>query len=74
MAAGADIRTVQEMLGHTSYAFTADTYTCVTSRRLRDLADATATLVLQTLQQHTRTSSWTGPQDGRDYKINGVTP
>jgi integrase len=52
LAAGADVRTVQEMLGHTSYAFTADTYTCVTSQRLRDLADATARLVLRELRKH----------------------
>ena len=52
LAAGADVRTVQEMLGDTCYAFTADTYTCVTSQRLRDLADATAGLVLRELREH----------------------
>lgn len=52
LAAGADMRTVQELLGHSSYAFTADTYTCVTSQRLRDLADATARLLLGELREH----------------------
>src|SRR5258705_9571448 len=31
--AGADIRVVQEMLGHTSYAFTSDTYVSVLPRQ-----------------------------------------
>jgi integrase len=45
LAAGADIRVVQEMLGHTHYAFTADTYISVLSQQSRDAADAVAASV-----------------------------
>ncbi|MCP2323535.1 integrase [Hamadaea flava] len=45
LAAGADIRIVQEMLGHTNYAFTADTYTSVLSTQSRAAADRTAKAV-----------------------------
>jgi len=45
LAAGADIRVVQEMLGHTNYAFTADTYTSVLSRQSREAVEATASIV-----------------------------
>src|SRR5258705_306181 len=38
--AGADIRVVQEMLGHTSYAFTSDTYVSVLPRQSRIAADS----------------------------------
>jgi len=45
LAAGADIRVVQELLGHTSYAFTADTYTSVLSAQAHQSAQGRAALV-----------------------------
>jgi integrase len=51
MAAGADIRVVQEMLGHTNYAFTADTYISVLSRQSRDAAKGAAASVWACRQQ-----------------------
>ncbi|MEV0269706.1 site-specific integrase [Hamadaea sp. NPDC050747] len=45
LAAGADVRVVQEMLGHTNYAFTADTYISVLSAQSRTAADAAAAAV-----------------------------
>jgi site-specific recombinase XerD len=55
LTAGADIRTVQELLGHPNYAFTAATYTCVTSERLRELAQGNATLLLAAVAEHRTT-------------------
>ena len=46
LAAHTDLRTVQDMLGHTSYAFTADTYTAVLPEDAFQAAEATARLVL----------------------------
>ena len=45
-AAGADLKTVQEQLGHTSIVLTADTYTSVLMQRHFKIAEATARLVL----------------------------
>lgn len=42
LASGADIKIVQETLGHTNYGFTADTYTSVLHDVARDAAEATA--------------------------------
>ena len=42
LAAGTDLRVVQDMLGHTSYAFTADTYTAVLPEVAYQAAEATA--------------------------------
>jgi hypothetical protein len=46
LAAGADLKTVQALLGHTSIVLTADTYTSVLPELLADAAEATARLVL----------------------------
>jgi integrase len=46
LAAGADLKTVQAMLGHASIVLTADTYTSVLPELLADSAEATARLVL----------------------------
>ncbi|WP_349879517.1 tyrosine-type recombinase/integrase [Micromonospora sp. HUAS YX12] len=46
LTAHADLKTVQDMLGHTSYAFTADTYTTVLPERARQAAETTAQLIL----------------------------
>ncbi|WP_431728058.1 tyrosine-type recombinase/integrase [Verrucosispora sp. TAA-831] len=44
--AGADLKTLQDMLGHSSIVVTADTYTSVLPHAQRRCADATAHLVL----------------------------
>ena len=44
--AGADLKTLQDLLGHSSIAVTADTYTSVLPQTQRRCADATAQLVL----------------------------
>jgi integrase len=44
--AGADLKTVQDLLGHSSIVITADTYTSVLPEVQRRCADATADLVL----------------------------
>lgn len=45
-AAGADLKAVQEQLGHTSIVLTADTYTSVLMQMHFKIAEATARLVL----------------------------
>jgi integrase len=49
LTAGTDLRVVQDMLGHSSYAFTADTYTAVLPEVALRAAEATARLVLGAL-------------------------
>jgi integrase len=44
--AGADLKTLQDLLGHSSILVTADTYTSVLPRAQRRCADATASLVI----------------------------
>ncbi|MEU7615373.1 tyrosine-type recombinase/integrase [Micromonospora rifamycinica] len=44
--AGADLKTLQDLLGHSSIVITADTYTSVLPQIQRRCADATAQLVL----------------------------
>ncbi|WP_372492258.1 tyrosine-type recombinase/integrase [Micromonospora cabrerizensis] len=51
--AGADLKTLQDMLGHSSIVVTSDTYTRVLPHAQRRCADATAHLVL-TAAQRTR--------------------
>jgi integrase len=46
LAAGADLKTVQALLGHASIVLTADTYTSVLPELLANAAEATARLVL----------------------------
>ena len=52
LAAGAGLKTVQDMLGHTSYAFTADTYTAVLLEDARRAAESAAQLILDAVRQH----------------------
>lgn len=51
--AGTDLKTLQDMLGHSSIVVTSDTYTSVLPHAQRRCADATAHLVL-TAAQRTR--------------------
>jgi hypothetical protein len=46
VSAGADLKTLQDLLGHSSIVITADTYTSVLPSAQRRCADATAKLVL----------------------------
>ncbi|MEU0156986.1 hypothetical protein [Micromonospora fulviviridis] len=45
LKAGAKMKVVQEMLGHSSYALTADTYTAVLPELAMEAAEATARLI-----------------------------
>ncbi|MET8063858.1 tyrosine-type recombinase/integrase [Micromonospora sp. NPDC005313] len=45
LKAGAEMKVVQEMLGHSSYALTADTYTAVLPELAMEAAEATARLI-----------------------------
>jgi integrase len=46
LAAGTDLKVVQDLLGHSSIVLTADTYTSVLPELARDAAEATARLIL----------------------------
>ncbi|MEV0329105.1 site-specific integrase [Micromonospora echinospora] len=60
--AGADLKTLQDLLGHSSIVITADTYTSVLPQVQRHCADATAHLVLTAAR---RTRKKTRPRPGR---------
>jgi len=47
LAAGADLKVVQDMLGHSSIVLTADTYTSVLPEVARKAAEDVATLIIQ---------------------------
>jgi integrase len=47
LAAGADLKTVQDQLGHSSIVLTADTYVSVLPQVARQAAENTATLIIQ---------------------------
>ena len=46
LAAGADLKAVQDMLGHSSIVLTAGTYTSVLPQVARSAAEDTATLII----------------------------
>jgi hypothetical protein len=46
LAAGADLKVVQDMLGHSSIVLTADTYTSVLPEVARKAAEDIATLII----------------------------
>jgi integrase len=52
LGAHADLKIVQDMLGHTSYAFTADTYATVLPETARRAAESSARTVLNALRAH----------------------
>jgi integrase len=54
--AGADLKTLQDLLGHSSIVVTADTYTSVLPQIQRRCADATAQLVLNAARRTARRS------------------
>ncbi|MFC5109054.1 tyrosine-type recombinase/integrase [Kibdelosporangium philippinense] len=54
LAAGNDLKTVQDMLGHASIVLTADTYTSVLPCLAHKAAEATADLVLRAAQRTAR--------------------
>ena len=57
LAAYAELKTVQDMLGHTSNAFTADTYATILPEQARQAAESTARLVLDAVEKAARTGS-----------------
>jgi integrase len=61
LAAHVDLKTVQDMLGHTSYAFTADTYATVLPEQAKQAAESTARLVLDAVRRLPLADS--GPAD-----------
>lgn len=61
VAAHVDLKTVQDMLGHTSYAFTADTYATVLPEQAKKAAESTARLILDAVQKLPLADS--GPAD-----------
>jgi integrase len=62
--AGADLKTLQDLLGHSSIVVTADTYTSVLPQIQRRCADATAQLVLNAARR-TRTKIKTKARKNR---------
>ncbi|WP_232793974.1 MULTISPECIES: tyrosine-type recombinase/integrase [Pseudofrankia] len=56
LAAGADLKTVQELLGHSTITITADTYTHVLPELARDLAENVARLIPRTARPHRQTA------------------
>ena len=63
LTAGTDLRVVQDVLGHSSYAFTADTYTAVLPEVAFRAAEATARLVLAALSSPEDTAAGTSSID-----------
>jgi Phage integrase family len=63
-AAGADLKTVQDQLGHASNGFTADTYTSVLPAAQHKAAEATARLILTTARAARATMTGRHRPDG----------
>ncbi|MBX7270086.1 site-specific integrase [Micromonospora sp. Llam7] len=65
--AGADLKTLQDLLGHSSIVVTADTYTSVLPQIQRRCADATAQLVLNAARR-TRTKIKASARKNRPHR------
>jgi hypothetical protein len=76
LAAGVDIKVVQEQLGHSSRAITSDTYTTVLPEVARAAAEATAAIMAidKTPTHEPATSPQTHKTDGRSAARVGKTP
>jgi hypothetical protein len=61
--AGADLKALQDLLGHSSIVVTADTYTSVLPQVQRRCADATAALVLSATRCTRRKIRTKGPKN-----------
>ncbi len=82
LAAGADLKAIQAMLGHASIVLTADTYTSVLPDLARRTADAIAAEILQAARTPlgschplglTTASPWPHHANGEPFR-NGITP
>ncbi|WP_433611451.1 tyrosine-type recombinase/integrase [Dactylosporangium sp. CA-139114] len=71
--AGADLKTLQDLLGHSSIVVTADTYTSVLPQIQRRCADATAQLVLNAARR-TRKKIKTKARKNRPDRPNTAAP
>jgi hypothetical protein len=74
--AGADLKTLQELLGHSSIVITADTYTSVLPQVQRRCAEATAKLVLNAARRTRNKLNTKGRQNrpGTPKKAGAPTP
>ncbi|WP_132113233.1 tyrosine-type recombinase/integrase [Actinocrispum wychmicini] len=73
LAAGNELKTVQDMLGHSSIVLTADTYTSVLPCLAHKAAEAAVDLVLRAAQRTARKLRGR-PRRGRRRSRAGVTP
>lgn len=74
--AGADLKTLQDLLGHSSILVTADTYTSVLPKIQRRYADATAKLVLNAARRTRKKIKTKARKNRPDHglKTTGPTP
>jgi DNA-binding transcriptional ArsR family regulator len=74
--AGADLKTLQELLGHSSIVITADTYTSVLPQVQRRCAEATAKLVLNAARRTRKKIKTKGRRNrpGTPRKTGAPTP
>jgi integrase len=70
--AGADLKTLQDLLGHSSILVTADTYTSVLSRAQRSCADATASLVIAAAHRTRYRIRQKADDPSRDHPTTGA--
>jgi Phage integrase family len=74
--AGADLKTLQELLGHSSILITADTYTSILPLAQRRCAEATAKLVLNAARRTRKKIKTKGRRNrpGTPRKTGAPTP